>query len=43
MPQWVLHLFHFLFLEGKEDGHKNNRTDIKHFNFRSAGEKKKAR
>lgn len=24
MPQWVLHLFHFLFLEGKEDCHKNN-------------------
>lgn len=24
MPQWVLHPFHFLFLEGKEDCHKNN-------------------
>lgn len=24
MPPWVLHLFRFLFLEGKENGHKNN-------------------
>ena len=23
-PQWVLQLFRFLFLEGKENGHKNN-------------------